>query len=65
MLRVDWNTWAIDDLFLVPSEDVLGDDGEMSSCVYSKELGAVTFVDDDELAVLKQRGIQTLDRLPD
>ena len=62
---VYWNTSAIEDLYLVPSEDFLDDDGEPTHCVFSKELDAVTFVDADELAVLKQRGIQTLDRLPD
>ena len=62
---MEWNTRDIHDLFLVPSEDSLDDDGELSYCVFSKELDGVTFVDADELAVLKQRGIQTLDRLPD
>ncbi len=33
-------------------------------CVFSEELDAVTFVDAEELSVLRRRGIQTLDRLP-
>ena len=61
----DWKTWAIEDLYLVPSEDSLDDDGEPIYCVFSEELDAVTFVDAEELSVLRRRGIQTLDRLPD
>jgi hypothetical protein len=39
------DTRDIHDLFHVPSEDSLDDDGELSYCVFSKELDAVTFVD--------------------
>ena len=62
---VDVNTWPIEDLYLVPSEDSLDDDGDPIYCVFSHELDGVTFVDADEVAVLRRRGIQTLDRLPD
>ena len=41
---MDWNTRAIEDLYLEPSDDSLDDD-EPIYCVLSKELDAVTFVD--------------------
>ena len=52
---------GIEDLYLAPSEDSLDDDGEPIYCVFSEELDAVTFVDAEELSVLRRRGIQTLD----
>ncbi len=64
-MDIDWSTWAVEDLYLVPSEDLLDDDGEPIYCVFSRELDAVTFVDAKKLSVLTERGIQTLDRLPD
>ena len=39
-----------EDLYLVPSEDSLDDDGEPIYCVFSEELDAVTFVDAEELS---------------
>ena len=41
---MDWNTRAIEDLYLEPSDDSLDDD-EPIYCVLSKEIDAVTFVD--------------------
>ena len=38
----------------MPSEDSLDDDGEPIYCVFSEELDAVTFVDAEELSVLRR-----------
>jgi hypothetical protein len=63
---VDWNTWPIDDLFHIPSDDFIDDDdGEWCHIIFSTSLDAFTSVDADDLAVLKQRGIRTLDRSPE
>ena len=64
-IGVDLNTWPIEDLFLIPSDDSVDDEGEPIHCLFSKELDAVTYIDAGDLAVLRQRGIQSLDRLPE
>ena len=62
---MDLNTWAIEDLYLVPTEDFVDEKGKPTHCVFSTELAALTFFGPDDLSVLKQRRIHTVDRLPD
>ncbi|MCL1473183.1 hypothetical protein [Argonema antarcticum] len=61
----DWKERAIEDLRVINSEEFVNDDGEMCHCIYSFSLDAVTFVDDAVIQLLKDRGIQELEELPD
>ena len=62
---MDLNSWAIESLYLVPSEDSLDDEGRSIHCVFNREIDAVTWVDSEEVSLLKQRGIRALEALPD
>ncbi|MBW4552032.1 MAG: hypothetical protein KME35_13135 [Aphanocapsa sp. GSE-SYN-MK-11-07L] len=58
-------TWQINDLRIIKSEELIDDeDGEILYCVYSFKLDAVTFVGENTVKALQKRGIQQLDNLP-
>lgn len=57
--------FPIGELFRVPSEDILNEDGEKLHCVYNRRVDAVTFVDSVHCEQLERRGIATIKSLPD
>jgi hypothetical protein len=64
-VSVDWDTWPIEDLFHIPSDDFVAEDGEPCHIIFSAELDAFTSVDAEDLSVLKKRGIRTRDPVPE
>jgi hypothetical protein len=58
-------SWSIDDLRVVKSEEFVDDDGQYCFCIYSLKLDAVTFVDDRGIEKLRERGIKEIHNLPD
>lgn len=60
-----WKERAIDDLRIITSEEFLDEEGKACHCIYSFTLDSVTFVDDSIVNLLRERGIQELERLPD
>lgn len=58
----------VEDLYLVPSEDMVDEEHKVDSlfyCVYNKKLDAVGFVSPLERERLVQSGVPSLDALPE
>jgi hypothetical protein len=65
MDQKSWGTWQINDLRVIKSEEFIDDeDGEVCYCIYSFSIDAVSFVGEDVINSLRERGIQELDNLP-
>lgn len=61
---MDFSSYPIEDLSLVPSEDFTNEEGKLIYCVFNRKIDALTFVAAEDLDVLRARGIQTLANLP-
>jgi hypothetical protein len=61
---MDFRTYPIEDLFLVPSEDLSDEKGEPIYCLFNRKIDALTFIGVEDRDVLRERGIQTLPNLP-
>ena len=65
MDQQNWQTWQIDDLRIINSEELIDDeDGETHYCIYSFSIDAVSFVGENVIKLLRERGIQEIEKLP-
>jgi hypothetical protein len=65
MDQTNWETWQINDLRVIKSEELIDDeDGKVCYCIYSFSIDAVSFVGENIIKLLQERGIQELDNLP-
>jgi hypothetical protein len=55
----------IDELFLVPSEDSVDEEGKRMYCVFNRARDSITFIGATDFALLKERGVQVLPALPE
>ena len=60
----NWKEHSIDDLRVINSEEFIDDEGHTCYCIYSFSLDSMTFVNDEIIQLLRQRGIQELEDLP-
>ncbi|MEH2208144.1 MAG: hypothetical protein V7K53_29405 [Nostoc sp.] len=61
----EWKDRLIDDLRVIKSEEFVDEDSKTCCCIYSFSLDAVTFVDNEVIQLLQERGIKELDKLPE
>lgn len=64
MDQQNWKTWQINDLRIITSEEFVDDEDETHYCIYSFSIDAVSFVGENVIKLLRERGIQEIDNLP-